>query len=142
MEKEISFFYEDVEESDIKFNYEATERWLFDCLEHYKISKSIVLSYIFVSDEYLLEMNKTHLDHDYYTDIITFNYNEDDLVSGDMFISIDRISDNAKQLSLKFADELDRVIVHGLLHLIGFNDKTNEEQLEMTKQENYCLELR
>ena len=142
MTKEISFFYEDIEEKEINLNQKATKRWLFDCLELYQVCPSVIINFIFVSDEYLLEMNKTHLNHDFYTDIITFNYNKKNLVSGDMFLSIDRIRDNAKNLSLTFADELDRVIIHGLLHLIGFNDKTSKEQEEMTKQENRCLELR
>ncbi len=139
MHREINFFFEDIEEDTINLNKEATKRWLFTCLNNYKQEHSCELTYIFVSDEYLLQVNKDHLNHDYYTDIITFNYNQDDLIAGDMFISIDRIIDNAKELSINFEQELRRVIVHGMLHLIGFNDKTEKEQEEMTQQEDICL---
>jgi rRNA maturation RNase YbeY len=86
-------------------------------------------------------MNQDHLDHDYYTDIITFNYNQDNKVSGDLFISIDRIRDNANKISITFEQELKRVMIHGVLHLIGYNDSSEEEKTEMRNQEDMCLEL-
>jgi rRNA maturation RNase YbeY len=98
------------------------------------------ISVIFCSDDYLLEMNKKHLQHDYYTDIITFNYVEDLLISGDLFISADRIKDNAAKFDVAFLEELYRVIFHGVLHLIGYNDKTEAEQKVMRQKENYYLE--
>ena len=86
-------------------------------------------------------MNKEHLRHDYYTDIITFNYVADTVLNGDIFISIDRVMDNSKSFNTNFADELRRVMAHGVLHLIGFNDKSDEEQKKMTEAENVCLEM-
>ncbi len=97
------------------------------------------ISYIFCSDEQLLEINKEFLNHDYYTDIITFDYSESDIISGDLFISIDRIKDNAKTLGLSYQEELHRVIIHGILHLLGFKDKTDEESQNMRLLENECL---
>lgn len=97
------------------------------------------ISYIFCSDEQLLEINKEFLNHDYYTDIITFDYSEADIVSGDLFISTDRIKDNAKTLNVSYQEELHRVIIHGILHLLGFKDKTDEESQNMRLLENECL---
>lgn len=97
------------------------------------------IAYIFCSDEQLLEINKEFLNHDYYTDIITFDYSETDVVSGDMFISIDRIKDNAKILGVAYQEELHRVIIHGILHLLGNKDKTETESENMRKLEDECL---
>ena len=97
------------------------------------------IAYIFCSDEQLLEINKEFLNHDYYTDIITFDYSETDVVSGDMFISIDRIKDNAKILGVAYQEELHRVIIHGILHLLWNKDKTETESENMRKLEDECL---
>lgn len=100
------------------------------------------ISFIFCSDDHLLKINQQYLDHDTYTDIITFDYSKDDIkqpVSGDIFISVDRIKENAKKYSKSFEDELHRVIIHGILHLLGYKDKTKASKEEMTKQENKCL---
>ena len=99
------------------------------------------ISYIFCSDEQLLKINKEFLNHDYYTDIITFDYSETDVVSGDMFISIDRIKDNAKILGVAYQEELHRVIIHGILHLLGNKDKTETESENMRKLEDECLSV-
>lgn len=99
------------------------------------------ISYIFCSDEQLLEINKEYLNHDYYTDIITFDYSEAELVSGDMFISIDRIKDNAKALKVTYQEELHRVIIHGVLHLLGFKDKTESESQKMRQLEDESLSV-
>ncbi len=99
------------------------------------------LNFIFCSDEYLLEINRTHLNHDYYTDIITFDYCEAEYISGDLFISIDRVRDNAKELKQTTSTELHRVMVHGVLHLIGYGDKTPDEVGEMRSKEDYYLTL-
>lgn len=136
MIQEINFFYEEV---TLNINEEATKGWLFDCLKDYAIKTNITLNYIFCDDEYLLEINKEHLNHDYYTDIITFDYCDEENTSGDLFISIDRVKDNAKQLNIEFNEELKRVIIHGLLHLIGFKDKTEEDASIMRENENKCL---
>ena len=94
------------------------------------------LNYIFVSDDALLEINKTHLKHDYYTDIITFDLGEsEDLVEGDIYISTDRVADNAAQMNVDIAEEYLRVAGHGLLHLLGFKDKTSNDVLAMRKAE-------
>lgn len=100
------------------------------------------LNYIFCSDEYLLEVNKEHLDHDYFTDVITFDYCEDNLISGDIFISIDRVKENAASFGKTFKNELRRVMAHGLLHLMGYKDKNEADEAEMRKMEDFALELR
>ncbi len=100
------------------------------------------LGIIFCSDDYLLEMNRKHLDHDYFTDIITFDYCEDSFVSGDLFISIDRIAENASDLNVSMLDELHRVLVHGVLHLIGYSDKGTAAKTQMTSKEDFYLSLR
>ena len=100
------------------------------------------ISVIFCSDPYLLEINRKYLGHDYYTDIITFDYSDGDTISGDLFISVDTVRSNAEYYSADFKDELDRVIVHGVLHLIGYDDHTDEQSAEMRARENHYLERR
>lgn len=98
------------------------------------------LNYIFCSDEHLLQVNRDYLDHDYYTDIITFDQSEEeDLIEGDIFISVDRVSDNAGQLSISAEHEMRRVLAHGLLHLCGYGDKSPEEEQAMRAKENEWL---
>ncbi len=97
------------------------------------------ITIIFCTDEELLELNKKHLSHDYFTDIITFNYNDGTMLSGDLFVSTDRILDNAKQLEVPFTEELHRVCYHGVLHLVGYNDKTDADCLLMREKENFYL---
>lgn len=117
-----------------------TTEWLTKIItKEKKITGNI--SYIFCSDEHLLTINKEYLNHDYYTDIITFDYTENVIISGDIFISLDRIRDHAKEYEVTFENELYRVIAHGVLHLIGYNDKTDEDQDLMTKMENESLSL-
>ena len=98
------------------------------------------LSYIFCSDDYLLEINRTYLNHDYYTDIITFPYKQGKFIESDVFISIDRIQENAQSYKVPFDQELLRVIAHGLLHLMGFKDKSDDEKEEMRAKENWAIE--
>ena len=114
--------------------------WLSSCIDDlgYNLGE---LSIIFCSDEYLIDINKRHLNHDYYTDIITFNYNIEKNLNGDLFISVDRVKDNASAFNENFNMELFRVIIHGILHLCGFNDKTTKEQKEMRQKENNYLRL-
>ncbi len=100
-----------------------------------------IVNCILCSDEYLLEINKTYLNHDTFTDIITFNYVEKDLIAGDLFISLDRINENAVNFNVGFDHELRRVIIHGVLHLIGYNDKTPEEAEEIRAKEDFYLTL-
>jgi probable rRNA maturation factor len=118
----------------------ATETWLFSVAAAEE--KTVVaLTYIFCSDEYLLQVNREHLDHDYYTDIITFPYDDVGVLHGDMFISTERVADNAQQLNVPFAQELRRVMVHGLLHLAGYGDKTPAEISMMRAKEEHYLNL-
>ncbi len=99
------------------------------------------LSYLFCSDDHILEVNKEFLQHDYYTDIITFDYTEEDVISGDMVISIDTIATNAEKFNTSFESEFFRVVIHGVLHLCGINDKGPGEREIMEKHENDALEL-
>jgi rRNA maturation RNase YbeY len=100
------------------------------------------ISIILCSDDYLLEVNRKHLNHDYYTDVITFDYSESPHVSGDIFISIDRVQENAGSFGVEMVDELHRIIVHGTLHLLGYTDKTSSSKEEMTSKEDFYLSLR
>ncbi len=99
------------------------------------------LEYIFCSDEYLLELNKKYLSHDYYTDILTFPLQESPL-EATIYISVERVKENAQLYKTNFIDEMHRVIAHGLLHLIGYNDKTQDDEQNMRLKENSCLEER
>ena len=100
------------------------------------------INVIFCSDPYILEVNRKYLRHEYYTDIITFDYCEGDVLSGDLFISIDSVRENAGEYGVPFADELDRVIVHGLLHLIGYDDHTEAQTAVMRRKEDEYLKLK
>jgi rRNA maturation RNase YbeY len=131
----VNFFNEDVDKPGLK--YASIKKWLVSELKIYNFEVGNV-NYIFCSDEYLLEMNKKHLDHDYYTDIITFNYCEDKIVSGDMYISIDRIKENSVLLGTG-ESEIYRVLIHGILHLCGLEDDTEEESQIMRDREDEAL---
>jgi probable rRNA maturation factor len=98
------------------------------------------VSYIFCSDDYLHQMNVEYLDHDTLTDVITFPYN-DNPIEGDIFISIDRVKDNAHDLNIPFENELHRVMIHGILHLCGYRDETDEEETEIRQKEDKYLGL-
>lgn len=116
------------------------ERWIVAvAAEHDRIIGALV--YIFCNDERIIEVNREFLQHDYYTDIITFDYSRRKLISGDMFISLDTVASNAEQLGVDYADELHRVIIHGVLHLCGINDKGPGEREIMERHENRALEL-
>ena len=135
----ISYFTE-----DIKFPFKEkrlTSRWLKFVAES-EAKRLGDISVIFCSDNYILDVNIKYLQHDYYTDIITFDYCEGNTLSGDLFISIDSVRENASFYGTAFADELNRVIVHGLLHLIGYDDHTEEDIAQMRAKENYYLSQR
>ena len=100
------------------------------------------IAYIFVDDEKILEVNRQYLGHDYYTDIITFDYCEGDVISGDLFISLDTVRTNAEQVGAPYEEELHRVIIHGILHLCGINDKGPGEREIMEAAEDKALALR
>lgn len=99
------------------------------------------IGYLFVDDEKILEVNNEYLGHDYYTDIITFDYDEDDIISGDLVISLDTVRSNAELFSKPYEEELFRVIIHGILHLCGINDKGPGEREIMEQEENKALAL-
>ena len=129
---------------DIKFEFQgklANNRWLRFVAEA-EAKRIGDVNIIFCSDPYILDVNINYLGHDYYTDIITFDYVEGDVLSGDLFISIDSVRENASFYGTEFPTELRRVMVHGLLHLIGYDDHTPEEQKEMRSKEDYYLSLR
>jgi len=120
---------------------DARSRWIINSVinESKRVGK---LSFIFCTDKYLLEKNIQFLDHDTYTDIITFDYCEEDLISGDIFVSIERVTENANAFGVNFEDELDRVLIHGVLHLAGYQDKSKEEVNTMREKEDFYLSLR
>jgi rRNA maturation RNase YbeY len=99
------------------------------------------LAFVFCSDEKILEVNQNFLQHDYYTDIITFDYCEGEIVSGDIFISVERVKENATSHNAEYNTELLRVLAHGVLHLIGFQDKSPKKKKEMTENEDLCISL-
>ena len=120
-------------------NPELFVLWLTDVIKsEEKVCGDVAI--VFCADDYLLEMNRQFLDHDYYTDIITFDYCEENIVSGDLFISIDRVKDNAQVLGEIYESELKRVCVHGVLHLCGYKDKTLKDEKKMRELENFYLE--
>lgn len=100
------------------------------------------VAYIFVNDDKILEVNQQYLQHDYFTDIITFDYSEGDVISGDLFISLDTVRTNAQQVGATYEQELNRVIIHGILHLCGINDKGPGEREIMEAAENKALSIR
>lgn len=135
----INFFNEDI--GYIADNQNCISEWVESVIELFeKIPSEINI--IFTSDSYLRDINIKYLSKDYFTDIITFDYVEENNISGDLFISIERIKENALSNDLSFKDELDRVIIHGVLHLLGFNDKTDEEKSLMRQKEDEMLNNR
>lgn len=135
----ISYFNE-----DIVFQFKGKQlnnRWLRLVAES-EIKRIGDISIIFCSDNYILDINLKYLQHDYFTDIITFDYCEGAILNGDLFISIDSVRENAEFYGVEFQDELDRVIVHGILHLIGYDDHTDEDIKTMREKENYYISLK
>ena len=135
----VRFFCEDI---SFEFKYKLlTRRWLA-AVAGSEMKKLGDVNVIFCSDNYILDINLKYLQHDYYTDIITFDYCEGDRLSGDLFISIDSVRENSEFYKTEFADELNRVIVHGLLHLIGYDDHSEEDIATMRSKEDYYLKIR
>ena len=135
----ISYYYEDT-----KFVFKGKQRnnrWLRLVAES-EIRRLGDLSIIFCSDNYILDINMKYLQHDYFTDIITFDYCEGEKISGDLFISVDSVRENAAFYGTEFEDELNRVMVHGVLHLIGYDDHTQKDIKMMRSKEDYYLSLR
>lgn len=136
----IHFFYEDITFTLKKKS--AVKKWVKNAIigENQSLKE---LNFIFCSDEYLLSVNKTYLNHDTYTDIITFdNSDEETILMGDIFISVERIHENAQKFNVTETDELHRVMIHGVLHLLGYKDKSKSAKLVMTAKENEYLKTR
>ena len=134
----------------INFNFETTldledekrlKEWIAEAVatEEFLVGE---INYVFCSDEYLHKINLQYLNHDTYTDIISFDYTVGDVISGDIYISYDRVLENAEKLSLDFREELHRVMVHGILHYCGYHDKVEKDRLVMRSKEDYYLSLR
>lgn len=135
----VRYFFE-----DIKFEYKNKQfnnRWLKIVAES-EICRLGDINIIFCSDPYILDINLKYLSHDYFTDIITFDYSEKPVISGDLFISVDSVRENAEFYGTESSEELHRVIVHGILHLIGYDDHNDEDIKVMRSKENYYLNLR
>ncbi|MFA8298656.1 MAG: rRNA maturation RNase YbeY [Hyphomicrobiales bacterium] len=132
----------------ITFNYadvdnpleqpKVVKKWINKCIAHFG-KHTGEIQYIFCSDQYLLKINQDFLDHDTYTDIVTFDSSTNEIVQGELYISVDRTNDNAVKLGTTAYQELLRVIIHGVLHLIGFKDKSPEEAAKMREREDLCL---
>lgn len=137
MEAEINFFYE----TDFSLVGENVfKKWIIEIIEsEYKQNGDI--NFIFCDDEYLHSINLKYLDHDTLTDIISFDYTEGDTISGDIFISIQRVKENAEEVSTRFSDELKRVMSHGVLHFCGYKDKTERESDLMRRKEEEKMQL-
>lgn len=135
----INYFYEDT-----NFIFKGkllNNKWLRLVAES-EIRRMGDVNIIFCSDNYILNVNQQYLQHDYFTDIITFDYCEGERLSGDLFISVDSVRENAVEYGTEFKDELNRVIVHGILHLIGYDDHSDEDIKVMRQKEDYYLSLR
>ncbi|MBO6516014.1 MAG: rRNA maturation RNase YbeY [Bacteroidia bacterium] len=134
----IDFVFHEVEKPH---DFDANAHWLIESANTLFPSIAYV-QYVFCTDEHLLELNRSSLNHDYYTDIITFDLRDTskDALEAELYISLDRIKDNATRYSCTFAEEIRRVMIHGLLHLNGLNDSTDEEKTNMRRMENKFLE--
>lgn len=129
-------------ESGFKYrNLSSLKKWLFFVIlnEGCKIGN---ISIVFTSDSYLLKINQEFLGHDFYTDVISFDYCTGSVINGEILVSTDRVKENAHKFDVKFKEEIDRVILHGILHLIGYSDKVRQDKIRMEERECYYLEFR
>lgn len=139
--KDIQFFSEDIDFT-LKEKQKVRE-WIGATIKAEGFKRVGELSFVLCSDAYLLEINKQYLDHDTFTDIVTFDSSEDeDVIAGDIFISVERTAENAKKFNVSERDELHRVIIHGVLHLCGYYDKKKEDKTLMTEKEDFYLAKR
>lgn len=122
-------------------NEKEISLWIQEVItkEHLELGE---LSYVFCSDDFLHEMNLEYLEHDTLTDIITFDYREGNMINGDIYISTDRVAENAKEFSVSFEEELHRVMIHGILHISGYDDLSDTEEKQMRTKEDWALALR
>jgi probable rRNA maturation factor len=134
----IHYLEEDRQEKG--FNRAETKKWLQEVVKG-EGKKTGVINYIFCSDEFLLDINKQFLKKDYYTDVISFDYTKNGVISGDIMISLDRVKENASSIGVTYIDELKRIMVHGLLHLIGYEDSTIELRANMSRMEDLYLAM-
>ncbi|MBF6597621.1 MAG: rRNA maturation RNase YbeY [Fermentimonas sp.] len=132
----ISFDSENIDFPDIKKR--ETSAWIKKTADRYN-KKIGDVAYNFCNDEKILEINRKYLDHDFYTDIISFDYSEGDIISGDIFISLDTVRSNSQKYNTDYKEELYRVIIHGVLHLCGLDDKLEEDAIRMREAENSAL---
>ncbi len=137
--KKIHFHNADT--SYILKNKRLISSWITSTIKD-EVRQLAEISYIFCTDDYLLKINQEHLNHDTYTDIITFDYTEDGIISSEIYISVDRVKENAKNLSIAALDEMHRVIIHGVLHLCGYKDKSEKQAKTMRTKEDYYLRKR
>ena len=135
----VSYFFE---ETDFLFKGKAKNNKWLKLVAESEIRTLGDINIIFCSDNYILDINQRFLGHDYFTDIITFDYCEGEKLSGDLFVSVDSVRENAVEYGTQFNDELNRVMVHGILHLIGYDDHTKAQQKQMRSKEDYYLSLR
>ena len=134
--RRISYFFEEFPEIENKL---PTKKWITQCVK--KENKEIIkIEFFFSTDTYLNKLNKKHLNHNTLTDVITLDYSTKKHIIGDIFISIDRITENSKQYKTTFKRELARVMIHGVLHLIGYKDKSVDEKIIMREKENEYLD--
>ena len=134
------FFYQEQCKLPSFFSRQEVKRWLEAVAKAYGRWVGTI-TYVFCDDAYILEVNRKYLEHDYYTDVITFDYTEGEVLAGDVFVSLDTVASNAEEYGTTYEEELHRVVVHAVLHLIGFKDKTEADAAVMREQENRCLEL-
>lgn len=132
----ITFDSDNIEFPNIKKR--ETSAWIKKIANSYN-KKIGDVGYLFCNDEKILEINRQYLDHDFYTDIISFDYSEGDLISGDIFISLDTVRSNSQKYNTDYQEELYRVIIHGVLHLCGLDDKLEEDAIRMRESENSAL---
>jgi rRNA maturation RNase YbeY len=134
----IEFFAEDVD-LPIELS-EVSKKWIVNIINSFDKNIGDII-FVFCSDKHILKVNNDFLKHDYYTDIITFDYCKKNIVSGDLVISTDTVKSNALKFNKEFKDELHRVVIHGILHLLGFKDATDSEKTEMRNQEDKALSI-
>jgi rRNA maturation RNase YbeY len=132
---QFNVFFEEIKKFKKPVNL---KEWIENTIKDEKKTPGVV-NLIFCSDDYLLKMNNNYLNHDYFTDVITFDYSLNNKISGDIFISIDRVKENAQRYQNDFLNEILRVIIHGILHLVGYNDKSENEKIIMTEKENIYI---